>query len=603
NDVDLFLIRVDDPATFTCSVVGGAAYDTQLWQFEVDGRGIAFRDDDTATLQSTLSGQFLTHPGHVLVGISAYDMDACDAAGQELWADQPFATERAPDGAGSGAVSQWLGNVGPSNGPYSLFLGGATFADPQATTFPFAAWALVRPGDFPGQASFTPRSSFQHQPNGRPVTVNRLTTGQFEVQFPTQVPDDGAFQAFAVNGNHAAVLNGWGQFGNNLVCFVNVFDNGGTPVDRDFAIQYRLRSQPTDRAAYVWADQPTAAQYTPDTIYSWNGNRPDPTITRFSTGVYRVRLPGLGQGFTGGTFSASPYTFNGVQSFVRAKVDSWGVPSGSTDLDVFVRCFGVTGVEADSLFVVTYHTEPGPTAPSDGSGSYLWADQPTTASYTPAAGYRRSNGPAGPLNTQTVTRTGTGVYEVVLPSVRSADCALATAVARNDSNKFAAVASWSAQGAGTRVVVHTFAANGTPADSEFLLNFITDDPAAGTATNAVIGTNCSGVVLSGQSPPALNTNWSLGLSGLPVTSHLDFMLIGLTNPNFEPNPVGTPGCVLHTDAAVLTALMGSTTFSLFIPNDPQFIGVPVFAQSLLFVPGANPLGIVSSNGVRGTVGN
>ena len=61
QSADVYLVRIDDPATFRASTAGGASFDTQLWIFDVDGRGITFRDDDVGSAQSTVTGR-VVHP-------------------------------------------------------------------------------------------------------------------------------------------------------------------------------------------------------------------------------------------------------------------------------------------------------------------------------------------------------------------------------------------------------------------------------------------------------------------------------------------------------------------------------------------------------------
>ena len=48
------------------------------------------------------------------------------------------------------------------------------------------------------------------------------------------------------------------------------------------------------RLAYVWANNPTAASYTPSTTYSHNSSGSPVSITRSSAGRYAVTFAGLG---------------------------------------------------------------------------------------------------------------------------------------------------------------------------------------------------------------------------------------------------------------------------------------------------------------------
>ena len=129
NDVDMYKIRVADASTFTCSSVGGATWDTQMWMFDTAGNGISFKDDD-GPLQSTLTGQFLSGPQTVLIAISRYDNDAIDSNGDQIWNDTPFNLERQPDGPGAAnPVDDWNNGAFGTAGSYSLFLTGAEYVD------------------------------------------------------------------------------------------------------------------------------------------------------------------------------------------------------------------------------------------------------------------------------------------------------------------------------------------------------------------------------------------------------------------------------------------------------------------------------------------
>jgi hypothetical protein len=129
GDVDMYKINVTDFANFSVSSVGGATFDTQMWMFDLAGNGISFKDDD-GPLQSTLTGQFLTGNGAVLIAISRYDSDALDLNNDQIWNDTPFAVERQPDGPGAAnPVVSWSGSNSAA-GLYSLFLTGAEFVDP-----------------------------------------------------------------------------------------------------------------------------------------------------------------------------------------------------------------------------------------------------------------------------------------------------------------------------------------------------------------------------------------------------------------------------------------------------------------------------------------
>ena len=124
--VDAYCIYISDPANFSATTVGGAAFDTQLWLFTESGFGVTFNDDSQSTTQSTITGQFLpTQPGHYVLVISRYDQDALGVTGGQIWSDTPFGIERIPDGpAAASAVFGW-GGISSALEEYTINLTGA----------------------------------------------------------------------------------------------------------------------------------------------------------------------------------------------------------------------------------------------------------------------------------------------------------------------------------------------------------------------------------------------------------------------------------------------------------------------------------------------
>lgn len=128
DDVDLYRIAITDEAQFFASTINNTNLDTQLFLFDNNGNGIAFNDDEPggSGLWSRISSSFVVTNGTYLLGISSYDRDAVSAGG-EIWADQPFGSERAPDGPGrTGTLSAWSG-AGSGPGSYGIDLRGASF--------------------------------------------------------------------------------------------------------------------------------------------------------------------------------------------------------------------------------------------------------------------------------------------------------------------------------------------------------------------------------------------------------------------------------------------------------------------------------------------
>jgi uncharacterized protein YjdB len=156
------------------------------------------------------------------------------------------------------------------------------------------------------------------------------------------------------------------------------------------------------RVAYALADQPQVASYAAPASASFNSAGGAVTITRQTTGVYRVAFPGQ-QPRAGETetFMVSPYgTSNGY-----CKIASWGNGAG-TDLVADVRCFAFGGIAGDSPFTISLVSD-------DALGNrfaFALSDQlaPATA-YTPLNAYNRSLGGSAPVR---IARLAVGKYAV-----------------------------------------------------------------------------------------------------------------------------------------------------------------------------------------------
>lgn len=153
--------------------------------------------------------------------------------------------------------------------------------------------------------------------------------------------------------------------------------------------------------AYVWANQPGTASYDPPTPYSFNSTGAVNHIDRVGVGQYDVQFPNLGT--SGGVSHATAYgvTTNTCQVGYRY----W---SGDT-LWMRVYCFKESTL-SDTLFTATFSNRP--TTPNT---AYLFANEPTSAAYTPNPTYQYNSG--GGLST--VQRLGVGHYRIDVPTVPS----------------------------------------------------------------------------------------------------------------------------------------------------------------------------------------
>jgi hypothetical protein len=114
-----------------------------------------------------------------------------------------------------------------------------------------------------------------------------------------------------------------------------------------------------------------------DPFYTANSSQVAPNqVTHLGTGAYQVDFPGLGyEG--GGNVQVTAIGTTGE----KCKIGTWFPYLGTQR--VYVLCFGSNGAPANSRFTVIYHRRsnlPGV------QGGYVFADQPTTWTYTPSLG-------------------------------------------------------------------------------------------------------------------------------------------------------------------------------------------------------------------------
>jgi hypothetical protein len=141
NDVDMYLIRITDPAHFSATTVNqpGTLLDTQLFLFTSTGLGIEANDDTATTLaglRSTLTPvPNLTVGGDYLLAISAFNVDPLAPGMLRLFLEPEetispvFGLPVGPDFSqgGSQPVASWTANPTGNFGTYQIALSGAEF--------------------------------------------------------------------------------------------------------------------------------------------------------------------------------------------------------------------------------------------------------------------------------------------------------------------------------------------------------------------------------------------------------------------------------------------------------------------------------------------
>jgi hypothetical protein len=240
-------------------------------------------------------------------------------------------------------------------------------------------------------------------------SVTRTATGVYEVTFPNLASYGGksgsaAVTAVGTAGEHCTVSS-WTSNGTpDMTVVVRCFDAAGAPADTVFDASYIRPTAGSAPFAYLWAEDPAAASYTPSTYHQFNSTGATNTIVRHSTGDSTVTLGGLAS--SGGTVKVT--AFSAVAGYCKAS--DWGAAGADEQVDVL--CFDATGAPADLKFTLTFADQGSILADGAASG-HVWGNDAAAPSYTPNSAYQYNSTGA----TDTIARTGTGRYTVTLPGL------------------------------------------------------------------------------------------------------------------------------------------------------------------------------------------
>src|SRR5262249_37719724 len=139
-----------------------------------------------------------------------------------------------------------------------------------------------------------------------------------------------------------------------------------------------------------------------------------------------------------------------------------------------VRCFDAAGAPADDKYTLVY-TDAGSIVANGAASGYLLANRPSTATYTPSSQFDSTG------LTDTVTRTGTGLYTATLGGLASLPVAAAAGIlhvtsASGNANR-CQVVDWSSglvlPASPIPLIVHVSCSDaaGVANDSKFALQF------------------------------------------------------------------------------------------------------------------------------------
>jgi hypothetical protein len=123
-------------------------------------------------------------------------------------------------------------------------------------------------------------------------------------------------------------------------------------------------------------------------------------------------------------------------------------------------------------------------------------------------------------------------------------------------------------------------------------------------TFTVANTDVLPLALAASPSPVLGNTVVYTTSNVPANALVTGLILGFgqVNPGTSLAAIGAPGCFQYINLAGSTTVLlfgtPSVTQSLPIPNNATYVGLQLFVQSASLVPGVNPLGLLTSNGIK-----
>jgi hypothetical protein len=203
-------------------------------------------------------------------------------------------------------------------------------------------------------ATYIPDVSYQYNSTGAQNSITRLSKGRYDVDFPGLATARGNVQIasrFTAVSEKPALCRalGWGPSATDLVVNVQCRNLSGAKADAQFDLFFGqgegLKGNGHVPVAYLDANQPTTASYTPDPQRRYSSVGAVSHVTRSGVGRYLVTLAGMPKG---GAAQVTPYG-TGTSFCVLSSIRTVGTPQ-----QVGVSCFKLNGDRVDSEFGLSY---------------------------------------------------------------------------------------------------------------------------------------------------------------------------------------------------------------------------------------------------------
>ena len=257
-------------------------------------------------------------------------------------------------------------------------------------------------------------SAVDYNSAGGANSVSITGTGLFQVTLGalgSGLNSDVQVNAVNTDGRgHYCTSDGWGSTGTNVIANVACFDLSGNPLSADFSLIYQARTTApaTGAIAFLWANNATAARYTPDASYSFNSGGAINKVHRHATGLYSAYLPTMPS-------NGNPQVTAYGGGAARCEVVQWGhYPLGAK---VDVQCVNAAGAAADAPFDLSYTAgttqAAGPAATPH--GAYAFANDATKKNYVPTPKLQLNAITPGALTAQRFGKLP-GQYTLTMPN-------------------------------------------------------------------------------------------------------------------------------------------------------------------------------------------